>query len=37
MKPTLDYKILKPKMTVLLCCYVWGFPRPRDIIKWSVK
>lgn len=29
--------ILKPKLTVLPCCYVWGYPRPRDIIKWSAK
>ena len=31
MKPSPYYRLLRPKLTVLLCCYVWGFERPRSI------
>lgn len=29
-----NFVVFKPKLTVLLCCYVWGFERPRNI--WQV-
>lgn len=29
--PFWRYKVLKPKLTALLCCYVWGYTKPEEI------